>query len=74
MQKKSKPYKSFCKPNLNMFDWIYGYIFFNKLHPKDINFKLNEIIVQNGKGNNDKTSVFPDLLKEPLQLQISKAK
>ncbi len=45
-----------------------------ELRIKDVDFELNEIIVRDGKGNNDRQTVFPDLLKEPLQIQISKAK
>jgi integrase len=35
---------------------------------------VNEILVRDGKGNNDRSTIFPDLLKEHLQIQISKAK
>ncbi|NQT76698.1 MAG: integron integrase [Bacteroidetes bacterium] len=45
-----------------------------ELRIKDVDFELNEIIVRDGKDNNERTTVFPDLLKEPLQLQINKAK
>ena len=45
-----------------------------QLRIKDVDFELNEIIVRDGKGNNDRPTVFPYLLKELLQLQISKAK
>jgi len=43
------------------------------LRIKDVDYKLNEIIVRNGKGNNVHRTVFADKLKEPLKLQISKA-
>ena len=45
-----------------------------ELRIKDVDFELNEIIVRDGKGNNDRSTVFPDLLKEHLQIQINKAK
>ena len=45
-----------------------------ELRIKDVDFELNEIIVRDGKGNNDRQTVFPYFIKEPLQLQISKAK
>ncbi len=45
-----------------------------ELRIKDVDFELNEIIVRDEKGNNDRSTVFPVLLKEPIQLQISKVK
>jgi len=44
-----------------------------ELRIKDVDYELNEIIVRDGKCNNDRRTVFPDKLKEPLKLQISKA-
>ena len=45
-----------------------------KLRVKDIDFELNEIIVRSGKGNNDRRTLFPEILKENMHRQISKAR
>ncbi len=45
-----------------------------KLRIKDIDFQLNEIIVRAGKGNNDRRTTLPGLLKSQLKRQIEKAK
>ncbi|MQY78146.1 MAG: integron integrase, partial [Bacteroidetes bacterium] len=44
-----------------------------RLRIKDIDFELNEIVVRDGKGNNDRRTIFPERLKEPLNRQIKKA-
>jgi len=45
-----------------------------KLRIKDIDFQLNEIIVRAGKGDNDRRTILPRLLKPQLKRQIDKAK
>lgn len=45
-----------------------------ELRIRDVDYKLNQIFIRDGKGNNDHRTVFPDKIKEPLKLQISKAK
>jgi len=43
------------------------------LRIKDVDFELNEIIVRDGKGYNDRRTLLPVSLIEPLKLQIQKA-
>jgi integron integrase len=45
-----------------------------KLRIKDIDFHLNEILVRAGKGNNDRRTLLPCILKSPLRRQIEKAR
>ena len=45
-----------------------------KLRIKDIDFKLNEIIVRGGKGDDDRRTILPGLLILQLKRQIEKAK
>ena len=45
-----------------------------KIAHKDIDFKLNEIIVRAGKGDNDWRTILPRLLIPQLKRQIEKAK
>jgi integron integrase len=45
-----------------------------KLHIKDIDFNLNEIIVRAGKGDNDRRTLLPRLLIPQLKRQIEKAR
>ncbi|MBA7576991.1 Tyrosine recombinase XerC [subsurface metagenome] len=45
-----------------------------RLRVKDVDFELNEIMVRDGKGNNDRRTVFPLILKDHLQQQLSKVK
>ena len=45
-----------------------------KLRIKDIDVKLNEIIVRAGKGDNDRRTILPSLLIPQLKRQIEKAK
>jgi len=45
-----------------------------KLRIKDIDFQLNEIIVRASKGDNDRRTILPRLLKPQLKRQIDKAK
>ena len=41
-----------------------------RLHVKDLDFDNRQIIVRDGKGENDRLTVFPDILIEPLRAQI----
>lgn len=41
-----------------------------KLRVNDVDFDLNEIVVRNEKGNNDRRTVFPVLMQEHLKLRI----
>ncbi len=45
-----------------------------KLRIKDIDFNLNEIIDRADKGDNDRRTILPRLLKPQLTRQIEKAK
>jgi len=45
-----------------------------KLRIKDIDLNLNEIIVREGKGDNDRRTILPRLLIPQLKRQIEKAK
>ena len=41
-----------------------------RLRVKDLDFANRQIIVRDGKGENDRITVFPDLLLAPLQLHL----
>jgi site-specific recombinase XerD len=41
-----------------------------RLRVKDIDFGMQQIIVRSGKGNKDRTTLLPESLLEPLELQI----
>jgi len=45
-----------------------------KLRVKDVDFDLNEIVVTNGKGDNDHRTIFPVLLKDQIKLRINNTK
>ena len=45
-----------------------------RLRVKDLDFPNHQIIVRDGKGENDRITMFPDLLLEPLRLQLKKVK
>jgi integron integrase len=45
-----------------------------RLRVQDIDFDYRQIIVRQGKGGKDRTTVLPDSLIEPLQLQLAHAK
>jgi len=45
-----------------------------RLRIKDLDFANRQIIVRDGKGENDRVTVFPDLLLEPLRLQLKGVK
>jgi len=42
------------------------------LRIKDIDFAMNEIVVRLGKGNRDRRTLLPDILRGPLQQQIQR--
>lgn len=42
-----------------------------RLRVKDVDFALNYIIVRDGKGNKDRTTLLPKSLVDPLQAQIA---
>lgn len=41
-----------------------------RLRTKDLDFQNHQIIVRDGKGENDRVTVFPEILLEPLQLHL----
>jgi integron integrase len=43
-----------------------------RLRIKDIDFKLNQIVVRSGKGDKDRVTVLPRKTIEPLKIQIEK--
>lgn len=45
-----------------------------KLRVKDVDFDLNEIVVTDGKGDNDHRTIFPVLLKDQIKLRINNTK
>jgi integron integrase len=45
-----------------------------RLRVKDLDFKRNQIIVREGKGDKDRVTMLPQRLKEPLQQQLARAK
>lgn len=45
-----------------------------RLRVKDVDFSYNHIVVREGKGDKDRITMLPELLKNPLQLQISRVK
>ena len=45
-----------------------------RLRVKDLDFANHQIIVRDGKGENDRLTMFPDILLEPLRLQIRQVK
>ena len=45
-----------------------------RLRVKDLDFANHQIIVRDGKGENDRITMFPDLLLEPLRFQLKKVK
>jgi integron integrase len=45
-----------------------------RLRVKDLDFDNHQIIVRDGKGENDRITMFPDLLIEPLRLQIEQVR
>ena len=45
-----------------------------RLRVKDLDFANRQIIVRDGKGENDRVTMFPDILLEPLRLHIQQVK
>ena len=45
-----------------------------RLRVKDLDFANHQIIVRDGKGENDRLTTFPDRLLEPLRLQLKHIK
>jgi len=45
-----------------------------RLRVKDIDFANRQIIVRDGKGENDRITVLPDSVIEPLKLQLRQVK
>jgi integron integrase len=45
-----------------------------RLRVKDLDFANRQIIVRDGKGENDRVSMFPDVLLEPLRLHLKQVK
>ena len=43
-----------------------------RLRVKDIDFDFGEITIHNSKGNRDRVTILPEILKEPLQKQSRK--
>lgn len=44
-----------------------------RLRVKDIDFENNQIIVRDGKGNKDRRSILPGVVKKPLETHLEKA-
>jgi integron integrase len=45
-----------------------------RLRVKDLDFANRQIIVRDGKGENDRPTMFPDVLLEPLRLHLKQVK
>jgi len=45
-----------------------------RLRVKDLDFDNRQIIVRDGKGENDRVTVFPDILREPLRIHLQAVK
>ena len=45
-----------------------------RLRVKDLDFANHQIIVHDGKGENDRITMFPDILLEPLRLHLKQVK
>lgn len=45
-----------------------------RLRVKDLDFANHQIIVRDGKGENDRVTMFPDILLEPLRLHLQQVK
>ena len=45
-----------------------------RLRVKDLDFANRQIIVRDGKGENDRLTMFPDILLEPLRLHLKQVK
>lgn len=45
-----------------------------RLRVKDLDFQNHQIIVRDGKGENDRVTMFPDILLEPLRIHLMAVK
>jgi len=45
-----------------------------RLRVKDVDFEQNQIVVRDGKGMKDRTTMLPEQLKNPLRDQVEKVK
>jgi len=45
-----------------------------RLRVKDLDFANRQIIVRDGKGGDDRSTTFPDLLLEPLRIHLNLVK
>jgi integron integrase len=45
-----------------------------RLRVKDLDFANRQIVVRDGKGENDRVTMFPDVLLEPLRLHLKQVK
>ena len=45
-----------------------------RLRVKDLDFANRQILVRDGKGENDRVTMFPDILLEPLRLHLQQVK
>jgi len=45
-----------------------------RLRVKDIDFSMNQILVRQGKGGKDRVTVLPENTREPLRMQLEKAR
>ena len=45
-----------------------------RLRVKDLDFANHQIVVRDGKGENDRVTMFPDILLEPLRLHLQQVK
>ena len=45
-----------------------------RLRVKDLDFANHQVIIRDGKGENDRITTFPDLLLEPLRLHLKQIK
>jgi len=45
-----------------------------RLRVKDLDFQNHQIIVRDGKGENDRVTMFPDILLEPLRIHLKAVK
>ena len=45
-----------------------------RLRVKDVDFECNQVIVRDGKGQKDRVTILPAMMKEPLQRHLCKVK
>jgi integron integrase len=45
-----------------------------RLRVQDIDFKMNQITVRNGKGNKDRVTMLPEIVNQPLKDQLEQVK